>query len=71
MLVLSRRLDEKIVFPGLGITVRVVDIKGGTIRLGIEAPREVRVTRTELLEHRVEPDVCVTPHQPNGTTESS
>ena len=49
MLVLSRRLYEAIVFPGLGITIRVVHVKGGAIRLGIEAPKEVAVLREELL----------------------
>jgi carbon storage regulator CsrA len=48
MLVLSRRLDEKILFPELGITVQVTEIKGGKVRLGIEAPAEVRVLREEL-----------------------
>ena len=50
MLVLSRRLHEKIQFPGLNITVQVVAIKPGVIRIGIEAPPEVRVVREEILE---------------------
>ena len=49
MLVLSRRLNEAIVFPGLDITVRVLQIEGGRIRLGIDAPRAVAVLREELL----------------------
>jgi carbon storage regulator CsrA len=48
MLVLSRRPNEKIVFPGLGITVQVAEIKGSQVRLGIEAPPEVKVLREEL-----------------------
>jgi carbon storage regulator CsrA len=48
MLVLSRRPNEKIIFPGLGITVQVAEIKGGRVRLGIEAPPEVKVLREEL-----------------------
>ena len=36
MLVLSRRLQEKIVFPGIKATVKVVAIKSGVVRLGIE-----------------------------------
>jgi len=50
MLVLSRRLDEMICFPDLGITVRVVGIHGATVRLGIEAPREVKILRGELID---------------------
>ncbi len=51
MLVLSRKLGEKIII-GEGdrtITITVVDIDRGKIRLGIEAPREVAIYRQELL----------------------
>jgi len=49
MLVLSRRANEKIVFPNLGITVDVLGIKGNSARLGIDAPANVTVMRDELL----------------------
>jgi carbon storage regulator CsrA len=49
MLILSRRLNEKVVFPSLGLTVQVVALKPGVVRLGIEAPPEVQVLRAELL----------------------
>jgi carbon storage regulator len=49
MLVLSRRVNDRIVLPDLGITVVVLDVKGGRARLGIEAPPEVAVVREELL----------------------
>src|ERR1700722_9768854 len=48
MLVLSRRLNEKLLFPGLHTTIQVVSIKPGMVRLGIEAPEEVRVLREEV-----------------------
>ena len=47
MLVLSRKLGEKI-FIGDNICITVVDIDRGKIRLGIEAPRDVKVVRGEL-----------------------
>ena len=47
MLVLSRKQDQDIVI-GDNIRVRVLKIKGNTIRLGIEAPRDVKVIRGEL-----------------------
>lgn len=50
MLVLSRRTGEEIVFPTLGIKVRMVKAEGNTARLGIEAPRHVPVFRAELLQ---------------------
>ena len=49
MLVLSRKLNEKIVIDG-GIVVTVVKIEGGQVRLGIEAPKLVKVFREEILE---------------------
>src|SRR5262245_5872357 len=48
MLVLSRRPREKIIFPGINITVQVVAVKSGAVRLGIEAPPEVTVLREEI-----------------------
>lgn len=50
MLVLSRKPNEAIVLPGLGVTVRVLSIKGNAVRIGIEAPPDVGVVREELLE---------------------
>ena len=47
MLVLSRKLNEKIVIDG-NIVVSIVKIDRNTVRLGIEAPREVSVMRSEL-----------------------
>ena len=49
MLVLSRRIEEKIVLPGLGVTVQVLSIKGNVVRLGIDAPQDVKIFREELL----------------------
>ena len=47
MLVLTRKVDEEIVI-GNDIVVKIVRVKGGSIRVGIEAPRNVRVMRAEL-----------------------
>ena len=51
MLVLSRKLNEKIVIDG-GITVTVVKIDRNQVRLGIQAPGDVAVYREELLGAR-------------------
>lgn len=48
MLVLSRRADEKIVFPGLGISLTVLRVKGSVVKVGVEAPRQVKVLRDEV-----------------------
>ena len=47
MLVLSRQYAESIVI-GDNITVTILGIHGDTVRLGIEAPREVPVHRQEV-----------------------
>ena len=57
MLVLSRRENESIVI-GDRITVKVVKIRGNQVRLAIEAPKEVRVLRTELVDRGPAEDRC-------------
>ena len=47
MLVLTRRRDESIVI-GDEIEVRVLSVAGETVKLGIEAPREIPVFRKEV-----------------------
>lgn len=47
MLVLSRKKNETIVIDGQ-IRIEVLKVKGNTIRLGISAPKDVRVLRGEL-----------------------
>ena len=47
MLALTRKVGESIVIGG-GIVVTVVDIKGDNIRLGIEAPKEIKIYRGEI-----------------------
>lgn len=51
MLVLTRTTDEKIQI-GDSITVTVVRVKGGAVRLGIEAPQSVKILRGELKTHQ-------------------
>lgn len=47
MLVLQRNLNERIII-GDDIVITVVEILGGSVRLGIEAPRGVAVDREEI-----------------------
>lgn len=47
MLVLSRRKDETIMI-GDDVEITVVDVRGDTVRLGIQAPRHVSVHRKEI-----------------------
>jgi len=50
MLVLSRKESDKIVFPSVGITVEILRIQGGTIRVGIDAPAEIPIYRHEIVD---------------------
>ena len=49
MLVLTRKELQRIRI-GKDIVIKVIKIKGGGVRLGIEAPKEVAVLRGELQE---------------------
>lgn len=48
MLVLSRREQESIVFPKLGIRIEITRLRGKAVSLGIEAPDAIRVLRGEI-----------------------
>jgi carbon storage regulator len=49
MLILTRRRTEAVVI-GDNVTITVLDIKGGRVRIGVNAPREIIVNREEILE---------------------
>ena len=54
MLVLTRKLQEKIRI-GNDITITVLRVKGNSVRIGVEAPRDVRVIRGELARFEAPP----------------
>lgn len=47
MLVLTRRAGESIMI-GPDVAVRVIEVRGDVVRLGVDAPREVQVHREEV-----------------------
>ncbi len=47
MLVLTRKIGESFVI-GDSITITVVSSKGGQVRVGIDAPKDLAITRSEL-----------------------
>lgn len=49
MLVLSRKKNEKIVIDE-NIIITIVEVRGDKVRLGIEAPREVPIHRSEVYD---------------------
>lgn len=49
MLVLSRRVGDSVTI-GDDVVVTILEVRSDVVRVGIEAPRSVRVHRSELLE---------------------
>jgi carbon storage regulator CsrA len=48
MLVVSRKQNQTVVFPNLGISVEILRIAGKAVSVGIQAPDNVRILRGEL-----------------------
>jgi carbon storage regulator len=48
MLVLSRKIDQEILI-GEDILVTVISVNGNRVKLGIEAPKDVRILRKEVI----------------------
>lgn len=49
MLILSRKMNEKIMI-GNDISVSIIEIRGDQVKIGVEAPRTVKVFREEVFE---------------------
>lgn len=49
MLILTRRIGESLII-GDGIAITVLGVKGGQVRIGVKAPRDVTVHREEVME---------------------
>ncbi|HTY09883.1 MAG TPA: carbon storage regulator CsrA [Bacteroidota bacterium] len=49
MLVLTRKFDESIMI-GDSVLVKVIAIQDGQVKVGIEAPKDVRILRKEIFE---------------------
>ena len=49
MLILSRKINEKVVI-GDDISVSIIEIRGEQVRLGIDAPKKVKVFRQEVYD---------------------
>lgn len=49
MLILSRKVNEKVVI-GDNISVSIIEIRGDQVRIGIDAPKKVKVFRQEVFD---------------------
>lgn len=55
MLILTRKAGESIVIGG-NIVVKVLDIQGKQVQLGVDAPRDVNIERPEAVEKKRKPE---------------
>ena len=53
MLVLSRKLGERILVPHCGVEITIIAIEGNAVRLGISAPEDIAVFREEVWQQQV------------------
>jgi carbon storage regulator len=49
MLILSRKVNEKIMI-GEDISVSIIEVRGDQVRLGVDAPKNVKVFRQEVFD---------------------
>lgn len=49
MLVLSRKIQEQILFPSLNIRITVLSVGTNRVQIGIEAPSDIDVTRPDAV----------------------
>ncbi|GHT93175.1 carbon storage regulator [Spirochaetia bacterium] len=49
MLILSRKVDEKIMI-GDDVSVTIIEVRGDQVRIGVDAPKNVKVFRKEVFD---------------------
>jgi carbon storage regulator len=49
MLILSRKINEKVII-GDDISISIIEIRGDQVRIGIDAPKKVKVFRQEVFD---------------------
>lgn len=69
MLILSRKLDESIII-GDNIEVKIVSIEKGMVKLGIEAPSDISILRSELIKEVENSNKAASKHVDDSILES-
>lgn len=59
MLVLTRKAGEGIVI-GDDVTIKVIEMKGGGVRIGIDAPKNMKIYRQEIYDRITEENKMAT-----------
>jgi len=65
VLILTRKLGEGVVI-GADVVVRVIEVKGGQVKLGIDAPRQTSVHREEVYQRICEENIRAAAHAPDS-----
>ena len=69
MLILTRRISEKLII-GENVTVTILSVKGNHVRIGIDAPRDVKINREEIFK-RVQKEQKELNREPQSKTAST
>lgn len=48
MLILSRKIGERVLIDDAAIQVKILDVKGNNVRIGFEAPKGMDIDREEI-----------------------
>jgi carbon storage regulator CsrA len=67
MLVLTRRIGESILVPECELTVKILEVRGSKVRLGITAPYSTKILREELSPYPAEPVLAESPSSDHST----
>lgn len=50
MLVITRRSSDRISFPQVGVTIHFIRVQGGSAKVGVDAPKDIKIVRDEVAD---------------------
>jgi carbon storage regulator len=52
MLLLTRNLNQRIFINGSEIKIKITEVKGEQVKIGIDAPKNITILRKELIDRK-------------------